>query len=294
MRRAYPADTGEREPHSHTEEGRAVPIVTALNQKGGVGKTSTCYHLAGTLAQLGRKVLLVDADPQSSLTQGFLGPQQTRRLEVAETIAAVLAGEAVAGRAVRGSGLAGVDLVPGSRLAASANIPDPHLADWPAQVALREFLGEVSDGYDLVLIDCPPNLHLCSWAALVAADALVVPVMPEDFGAQGLADVQESVARVVAGPNPGLALAGYLITMISARRTVHQIYEERLRVTYGDDVFATRVPESVDFVEAIAQRKPVAQYKPRGVAAKAIKALAEELDARVAARLAAREGRGAA
>lgn len=267
----------------------AVPIVTALNQKGGVGKTSTCYHLAGTLAQLGRKVLLVDADPQSSLTQGFLGPQQTRQLDPNETVAGVLAGEAVVERAVRSTGLAGVDLIAGSRRTASANLPDPHLLDWPAQVALRDFLEEVQDRYDLVVIDCPPNLHLCSWAALVAADALVVPVMPEDFGAQGLSDVQESVARVVAGPNPNLILAGYLITMLSARRTVHQIYVERLRETYGSQVFETRIPESVDFVEAIARRQPVAQYKPRGAAAKSIKALAEELDGRLSERSDIRE-----
>ncbi len=271
-----------------------MPIVSALNQKGGVGKTSTCFHLAGTLAQLGRRVLLVDADPQSSLTQGFLGPSQTRQLDPVETIAGVLAGDALPSQAVRSTGLAGVDLVAGSRLAASANVPDPHLADWPAQVALRDFLAEVRDGYDLVLIDCPPNLHLCSWTALVAADALVVPVMPEDFGAQGLADVQESVARVLAGPNPSLVLAGYLITMISPRRTVHQIYEERLRATYGEDVFETRIPESVDFVEAIARRQPVAQYKARGAGAKAIKALVEELDRRLSERLDAREERGAA
>ncbi|CAN5906992.1 ParA family protein [soil metagenome] len=214
-----------------------------------------------------------------------MGPQQTRQLDPSVTIAGVLSGDATPGQAVRPTGLAGVDIVPGSRHCASVNLPDPHLLDWPLQVALRDFLEEIRDGYDLALIDCPPNLHLCSWAALVAADALVVPVMPEDFGAQGLADVQESVARVLAGPNPRLVLAGYLVTMISARRTVHQIYEERLRTTYGKDVFETRVPESVDFVEAIARRQPVAQYKPRGVAAKSIRALDEELTARLAARV---------
>jgi chromosome partitioning protein len=236
----------------------------------------------------------VDADPQSSLTQGFLGPQQTRSLDPTQTVAGVLAGDAILAHAIHPTGLAGVDLIAGSRLAASANVPDPHLASWPVQVTLRDFLADAKASYDLVLIDCPPNLHLCSWAALVAADSLIVPVMPEDFGAQGLADVQESVARVVAGPNPRLALAGYLITMINVRRTVHQIYEERLRVTYGDHVFATRIPESVDFVEAIARREPVAQYKPRGAAAKAIKTLANELDSRLAGLLVVGEERGAA
>jgi chromosome partitioning protein len=159
----------------------------------------------------------------------------------------------------------------------------PHEVDWPTQVSLREFLSNIRDRYDLVLIDVPPNLHLCSWAALVASDALAVPLQPEDFGAQGIADVRESVERVQAGPNPGLRLLGYIVTMHAPRRAVHQVYVARLREIYGDAVFGAMVPESVDFVEAIAQRKPIAAYKPKGAAAKAIKALADEMLARLAA-----------
>lgn len=252
-----------------------------LNQKGGVGKTSTCYHLSATLAQLGRRVLLVDNDPQSSLTQGFLGPSVTRALDPAETIAGVYSQDAVPASVIRPSGVAGVDLVAGSRRAASFNVPDPHTADWPLQVALRDFLADVSGGYDLVMVDCPPNLHLCSWAALVASDALVVPLQPEDFGAQGIADVRESIDLVTAGPNPVLRLLGYLITMCTPRLAVHRGYEQLLRATYGDDVFETTVPISIDFKESIVQHKPVALYKPRGAAAKSMKSLAVELEARL-------------
>lgn len=267
-----------------------MAVVSALNQKGGVGKTSTCFHLGGTLARLGRRVLLVDADPQSSLSQGFFGPQAVRAMPPEETIAAVFEGDALPGVVVRPSGIAGVDLVPGSRLAARHNLPDPHLVDWPLQVAVREFLDEIKSGYDLVLIDCPPNLHLASWAALVASDALLVPLQPEDFGAQGLADVSESIDRVVAGPNPDLALLGYLITMSNARLAVHKGFEAMLRQVHGDLVFANTVPISADFKEAIIERKPVAQYKPKGAAAKGLVALAEEL----ATRLQSRKGRPSA
>jgi chromosome partitioning protein len=253
-----------------------------LNQKGGVGKTSTCFHMASVLAASGRRVLLVDADPQSSLTQGFFGPHQTRQLDPSATIAGILAGdEPFPDQVIRSSGLAGIDLIPGSRHAARSNVPVPHEADWQAQVSLREFLSAVRDQYDLVLVDVPPNLHLCSWAALVASDALAVPLQPEDFGAQGIADVRESIDRVVAGPNPALRLLGYIVTMNSPRRAVHQVYVARLREMYGDAVFRAMVPESVDFVEAIAQRKPIAAYKPKGAAAKAIKALADELLSRL-------------
>jgi len=261
-----------------------VAIVTALNQKGGVGKTSTCYHLGGVLAAAGRRVLLVDGDPQSSLTQGFLGPQGTRLLDPATTIDAILAGDApFAEQVVRPTGVPGLYLVPGSREATRHNVPLPHQSDWMGQVALRDFLTPIAAGYDLVLIDVPPNLHLCSWAALVASDAVVVPLQPEDFGAQGIGDVWESVSRVQAGPNPDLRHLGYLITMLSPRRAVHQLYVQRLRDLYGAAVFAQAVPESTDFVEAIMQRKTVGQYKPKGAAAKAIKAVGAELLARLAA-----------
>src|SRR3954468_14698839 len=234
-----------------------MPVITALNQKGGVGKTSTCYHLAGTLAQAGRRVLLVDNDPQASLTQGFLGPQVTRKLAPAETNAAVYQQEAIADQVIRATDVAGIDLLAGSRAAASFNVPDPHLSEWPLQMALRDFLADVSDRYDIVMIDCPPNLHLASWTSLVASDHLIVPLQPEDYGAQGIADVQESVAMVQAGPNPALTLLGFLLTMVAPRKTIHQLYEERLRALYGQAVFAARVPEAVDYVEAIARRLPI-------------------------------------
>ena len=92
--------------------------------------------------------------------------------------------------------------MPGSRRSTSHNVPDPHLADPELQGCLRAFLDDVRDRYDLVLIDCPPNLHLCSWAALVASDHLIVPLQPEDYGAQGIVDVQESVARSWPAPTP--------------------------------------------------------------------------------------------
>jgi chromosome partitioning protein len=255
-----------------------VHVLTVLNQKGGVGKTSTCHHVSGTLAQLGQRLLLVDNDPQASLTQGLFGPTVARSLDPATTIAAVLAGELPEpSRVIRPSGVVGVDLLPGSGRATSFNVPDPHLADWNAQVAIRDFLAELRGNYDLVVIDCPPNLHLCSWAALVASDYVLVPLQPEDYGAQGIADVQASIGRVQTGPNPGLRLLGFLITMRSARRTVHQLFEENLRSLYGEAVFRATVPEAPEFPEAIMKRLPISGYKPRGAAAKSIRAVADEL-----------------
>ena len=261
-----------------------MAIITMLNQKGGVGKTSCTHHLSGTLALgFGKRILLVDTDPQSSLTQGWWGPVATRQLSPDLSIAAILRGDRPhPDQVIHPSGLSGVDLVPGSRTATSFNTPDPHLADPESQEVLRSFLEEVRDRYDLVLIDCPPNLHLCGWVALAASDHLVVPLQPEDYGAQGIADVLESLAHVTAAGFP-VQLLGYLITMMSARRTLHQLYEEQLRELYGPAVFTARIPESPEFPEAISRRQTIAQYKPKGAAARAIRALAEELLARIAA-----------
>jgi chromosome partitioning protein len=258
-------------------------VLTILNQKGGVSKTSTTHHLSGTLAQMGRRVLLLDVDPQSSLTQGIWGPVVTRQLDPAATIAAVLRGDRPhPQQVIHPTPLAGVDLVPGSRAATTYNTPDPHLADVEAQGAIRDFLEEARGDYDLALLDCPPNLHLCSWAALAASDFLVVPLQPEDYGSQGIVDVLESLARVQEAGYP-VRLLGYLLTMVSPRRTLHQLYEEQLRALYGSAVFAARVPEAPEFPEAISRRQTISQYKPKGAPAKAIRALAEELLERIVA-----------
>lgn len=256
-------------------------IITLLNQKGGVGKSSTCHHLAGTLALRGLRILLIDNDPQSSLTQGLWGPSHARCIEPGETVASIYRGEEpFPEQVIRPSGVAGVDLLAGSRVVNDFNLPRPQDQPYEMQVCLKTFLDGV-DGYDLTLIDCPPNLCLCSWASLTASSHLIVPLQAEDYGAQGIMDVQDSVAMVQAGPNPGLALLGYLITMFSPRKTVHKLYEQQLRELYGPDVFATMIPHAAEYPEAIAYRKPIALHKPKGAAAKAVKALADEVLARL-------------
>jgi chromosome partitioning protein len=270
-------------------------IVTLLNQKGGVGKTSTAYHLAGTLARSGRSVLLIDNDPQASLTQGFWGPQATREIDASESVAALFDPDSIAipSALVRPTGIAGVSIVPGSRHLTPANMRPP--SEWAeSQGGMRDFIDEVINDFDMVLIDCPPNLHLCSWAALVASDSIVVPLQAEDFGSQGLAPVQEAIAAVQGGPNPLLQLRGYLLTMFDKRLTVHVSYEAMLREMYGPDVFAATVPRAKDFIEAVAARVPIGHYKPKSAAAKATQAVADELMARLAGRHHVVAERGAA
>lgn len=266
--------------------------ITLLNQKGGVGKTSCTHHLSGALAlALGKRVLVVDADPQASLTQGWWGPVATENLDPSTTVASILAGDMPhPSRVIHPTGVDGISIVPGSIAAEDFNHPRPLDGGRASVSTIREFLAEVGDAFDYVLLDCPPNLCGCSVSAMAASDSLVVPVQPEDYGSQGVARVLRCYEDVRAHGFP-VELAGILLTMVSPRRALHQVYEASIRQEYGDAVFAARMPELPDFPEAIAMRRTVAQYKPKGAAAKAVRAIAEEMAARVELKA---EGQGVA
>lgn len=275
-----------RDERSPRLEGRRLgmaSVITLLNQKGGVGKSSTTFHLAGTLTQkMGKRVLLFDMDPQASLTQAFIGPDAMRALKAHESIAGLF-GEnpvAVPTRLIRPTDFEGVSLVPGSIHLTKYNVPEPEKAARDDQRALRDFVADVRGDFDFILVDVPPNLHLCSWAALAASDSVVVPLQAEDFGSQGISAVLDSIELVQARINPRLRMLGYLLSMHNARLAVHKAYEETLRGLYGLDVFSTAIPFAADMKEAVSLRLPIALHKPRGASAKAMQALAEEVTAR--------------
>jgi chromosome partitioning protein len=257
--------------------------VALCNLKGGVGKTSTTFHLAGTLAKDGLRVLLFDVDPQASLTQGFFGPDAMRAFPREATIASLFGNGLVPDPIdlIRPTPFENISIVPGSGYLTRHNVPEPWLCDRDQQISLREFTRETRNDFDVVLYDCPPNLHLCAWSALTAADHLIVPLQAEDFGSQGIAAILECVEAVQSGPNPSLNLAGYLLTMFNPRLAIHQAYQSMLRQLYGDLVMETTIPIGADFKEAVAIRKPIIAHKPRGSSAKSIKALADELLVRI-------------
>ncbi len=260
--------------------------IAFLNRKGGTAKTSTVHHLGGTLAARGLRVLLVDADPQASLTQGLLGPEEAEALDPRETIASILdeSGTVRYRDLVRPTAFANLALLAGSEGAERFNHPEPW-ALGAIQFGLRDALEEAGEGFDLVLIDCPPHVQLWSWSALVAADGVVVPVQAEDYGSQGMRSIARAFERVRAEANPRLALVGYLVSMFQKSLSVHATYEAMFRERHGADVFGVMVPHIKDFKEAVTFRKPIAAYKPRSAAAKAMGALADEFMARLDDRL---------
>lgn len=252
-----------------------------INQKGGCGKSSTCFHLAGAFAEAGYSVLLIDADPQGSLSQGFLGSEFVESLSSEETLAAVFDERTFfldQKSLVRPTEFENISIVPTNQHLAAYNAPTPEEAGM-VQFTIRDFL-EQFDGYDVTLIDCPPNLYQCSWNAMIAADYVVIPVPPEDFGTQGLRAVHQCIdnARRL---NPGLRRLGHLVTRYDRRLLVHRSYEERLRDLYEKMVLSTVVPEASAFKVSLACRKPVQFYAAKSKAATSMRNLVTELVTRI-------------
>jgi chromosome partitioning protein len=261
-----------------------MPVISAVALKGGVSKTTICHMLGAAFGLAGRRVLLIDNDSQASLTCGMLGTD-SEQIPAAETVAAVYAGlDPMPSDVIRSSGMAGVDLIPGSMAAASFNLPDPHGAPVEVQGRLRSFLDEVrGEGeYDLILIDNPPNLSQATWSALVGSDYSITPCVPENYGVSSLSPVLNVLAQIAAGPNPGLVNLGVVLSMVQPRLSVHIAFEQKLREMHGALIFDARIPVASDIKEAIANGKAVSHFKPRGASAKAFKQLADEVTGRIA------------
>src|SRR4051812_8675072 len=246
--------------------------ISVINMKGGTGKTSTCHHLGGMLAKRGRRVLLVDDDPQSSLTQGFWGSQAARDLDPSRTIAEVFDGDPLPERVIHPAGIDNLRLLPGHRGATQWNVP-PGGGDWGGRhKCIRSLLREVGDRFDICLIDCPPNLYLCSFAAMMASEYVIVPLQAEDYGAQGMIDVNDAIASVRASRGGLPGVLGYLLSMYDRRLGVHQSFAATIREAYPGMVFDAVMPISKDFKEAVTLHRPVSHIKKSGVALKALDA----------------------
>jgi chromosome partitioning protein len=254
-----------------------VATVCLINQKGGCGKSSTCFHLAGCFVDFGLRVLLVDTDPQGSLSRAFFGSQHVENLTCAETLSCLFQDDCFdpsVSLLPEPTSWDGLSVVCSNETLAAQNRPCPETSGM-LQFALAQFL-EGHDQYDVTLIDCPPNLYQCSWNALLAADYVVVPVPPEDFGAQGLRAVHQAIENA-RRLNPRLHLLGHLVTRYDRRLLVHRSYEAKLREQYGPAVLQTVIPEASAFKVSLACRKPVLLHDPASRAARLTMDLADEI-----------------
>ncbi len=262
----------------------AAISICLINQKGGCGKSSTCFHLAGAFAAAGHTVILIDADPQGSLSQGFLGSSFVENLPANQTLAALFveARQFLNYRQlVRETSVPGIAIIPANQYLAEFNVPRPERTRM-MQFVLRDLLEQQVE-YDVVLIDCPPNLYQCTWNALLATENILIPVNPEDFGAQGLRAVHQAIdhARRL---NPALRRLGHLITRYDRRLLIHRSYEEQLREMYPHLVLQTAIYELNAYKVALACRKPVENYQAKSTAAIVMRELVEEIFSRLASK----------
>ena len=257
--------------------------IAFTNRKGGVGKSSCVMHLGIRFAQMGLRTLLVDVDPQASLSQGLLG-RDALEIDPARTLAGLYdnAGSMLAPI----GGVGGRDnlaLVPGHDRMTAFNVPLP----WETgedQFLLRDALAEIAAGYDVCLLDNPPHVQFCGWSALVAADGVVVPAQLEDFGIQGVAAIFDTIDQARDLANPRLRLLGILPTMVDRRLAIHQSYQADAAEAFGADLFTDGVPSSTDFKSSVTLHRGITEHKPRGEASKALVRVADEVLARLDAR----------
>ena len=249
-------------------------IVAVVNQKGGVGKTTTAINLGAAMAEMGRQVVLVDLDPQGNTTSGLGFDVRRQRL----TVYQLLSGEAVIDDVALPTAVPGLHLVPSDLSLAGAEIELATQAE--REFRLRRALGELGGGYGHVIIDCPPSLGLLTLNALAAADEVLVPMQCEFFALEGLGNLVYTVALIRERLNPGLRIGGILMTQFDSRTTVAWEVVDQVRRAYPAEVFETLIPRNIRLSEAPSHGRPITQYDPSCKGAVAYRELAKEVLAR--------------
>lgn len=242
-------------------------IIAIVNQKGGVGKTTTCVNLAAALTECGKKILLCDFDPQANSTSG-MGVDKT----VSKGIYEVLIGEIPAAAALAHTRFG--DVLPSNKALAGAGIELIGMEN--REFLLKEALRPISGEYDYLFIDCPPSLELLTLNALCAADSILVPVQGEYFALEGLSDLMNTIRIVRRSLNPDLELDGVLLTMFDGRTNLSLQVAEEVKHYFPGKVYATVIPRNVRLSEAPSHGKPINAYDRSSRGAEAYAALAAE------------------
>jgi chromosome partitioning protein len=250
-------------------------ILAVVNQKGGVGKTTTVVNLATILAARGKRVLMIDVDPQGNATSG-LGFDKKN---LGKTIYDVLINDEPIRNAIYDSGRKGLHLCPANIELAGAEVELVEIVS--RETVLKRAVQSSRNAYDIVLMDCPPSLGLLTVNALTAADGVLVPIQSEYYALEGLTQLMETVTLIKRGLNPHLSVFGVVVTMFDTRtQLAHQVANE-VRRYFGEKVFRTIIPRNVRLSEAPSFGKAIMEYDPKSKGAESYDALAREVIRRI-------------
>ncbi len=246
-------------------------VIAVVNQKGGTAKTTTAVNLSAYMAMAGRRVLLVDMDPQGNATSGI----GIAKREVQTCIYRVLIDETPIGEAILSSTVHGLDVVPATLDLAGAEIELVSVIS--REQRLRSALQSVRTSYDYVLVDCPPSLGLLTMNALTAADSVLVPIQCEYYALEGVSQLMRTVDLVRRHLNPALEMEGIVLTMYDSRTNLSQQVADDVRAHMGDRVFQSVIPRNVRLSEAPSYGLPIPLYDDRSKGAEAYRDLATEI-----------------
>ena len=251
-------------------------VIAFSNQKGGVGKTTTCVNLAAYTARAGKRVLVVDMDPQGNASSALGFFERKDKKSVYE----VLVGDIDAAGAVKKTETEGLDIITSSGDLAGAELELAQVMIGRERV-LDEKLEEVKEGYDFVFIDCPPSLGLLTVNSLAAADGVVVPIQCEYFALEGLSQMMNTIKLVKKFLRPAIEVEGVVITLYDGRAKLSKGVVGEIEKVFGDKVYQTKIPRNVRLAEAPSYGKPVSDYDPKCAGAQAYEKLAEEFLRRI-------------
>lgn len=249
-------------------------IIAIINQKGGVGKSTTAINLGAALGEMGKQVLLVDLDPQGNCSSG-LGVEKSL---IQQCIYDILLNDVPLEEVIIPDIAEGLDIAPATINLAGAEVE--LVSEMARENRLKDAVGGMRGKYDFILIDCPPSLGLLTVNALVAADKLLIPIQCEFYALEGVTKLLESMKRVKSRLNPTLDIYGILLTMYDSRTTLSKQVVDEVREYFGRLVFTTPIPRTVKLSEAPSFGQPITQYDPKGRGALSYIELAKEVIAR--------------